>query len=683
MIRKKGMMQGIYPKYAFIFVFLALFFAAFQSQSLAAVNISNSSGHASWAPRIALDSQGNIYAVWLEIYSATSASGDIFYTKFDSLDQSWSAPLNLSQSGVAASYSYMACDVASDSSDRIYVVWAESNVIKLRILSGGAWGGSIVVANSSGSDHPRIGVSSDGDLFIIWWTTNGVVYSRARVGGTWEGTRTISRAGARAKFPNIAVRGGSVFGTWVEKSGDYKAVYATRNSGLNSGWSQSEALPSSKGSDEHPDVVIDTNGTAHFIWTPDFGGTRAVCYTYRTGSGFGPLQWISEQQMLHYPNLVVQGTSLYACWQVGAYGNGLRVNYNIRQGGTWTGETPVSQSAGSTFSDIEISQGGESVYFVWESHGEIYFASTGQTPPPPPSGNQPPIADFGFSPTTGQYPLEVTFDGSLSYDPDGRIDSYAWIFGDGGTGTGKAVKHTYKKNGTFSIKLTVADDKGMTGTYAQKITVLKPNTPPVAGFAFSPTTGICPLAVNFDASASRDPDGSIVSFAWNFGDAGTGSGKLTNHTYSKPGTFDIQLTVTDNRGGTGTKTKTITVLALYGPLDVRWETVIDESLFQSRHVTEVVWAKNPKNDAIGAQITGYRVYRKGTQDPISSYAPVKLVDANTFSYMDFDVEGKGLYSYVVTTVDSQGHESLIGNTAGRILDSVKSQESARNRIKKY
>ena len=675
-------MKRIYSKYIFVFPFLALLLGAFQSQGLAAINISNSPNRASWAPRIAVDSQGNMYAVWLEIYSATSATGDIFYTKFDSAAQSWSAPANLSASGVAASYSYMACDIACDSSDRIYVVWAESNVIKLRILSGGTWGGSTLVAGSSGSDHPRIAVSSDGDIFIIWWTTNGVVYSRARVAGTWEGTRTISRSGARSKFPNIAARGGSVFGTWVEKSADYEAVYATRNPGLNSSWSQTEALPSSHGSDEHPDVVIDSNGTAHFIWTPDFSGTRVVCYAYRTGSGFGPLQWISERQMLHYPNLVVQGTSLYACWQIGAYGNGLRINYNIRQDGTWTGETPVPQSAGSTFSDIEISPAGDSVYFVWESDGEIYFASTGQTPPPPPPGNQPPIADFGFSPTTGENPLEVTFDASPSYDPDGQIDSYAWIFGDGGTGTGKVVKHTYKKNGTFTIKLTVADDKGMTGNYTQQITVLKPNTPPVAGFGFSPTTGICPLVVNFDASASRDPDGSLVSFAWNFGDAGTGSGKLTSHNYFKPGTFDIKLTVTDNRGGTGTKTKTITVLALYGPLNVRWETFVDESLFQSRNVTEVVWARNPQNDALAAQIIGYRIYRKGTQDPISAYAPIKLVDANTFSYRDFDIKAKGLYSYVVTTVDGQGHESLIGNTAGSIQDSVKSRESVRNRIKK-
>jgi PKD repeat protein len=658
-----------------------MLFGAFQSQSLASINISNSPSTASWAPRIAVDSQGNMYVVWLEVYSATGQTGDIFYTKFDTSAQSWSAPANLSASGVAASYSYMACDITRDDSDRVYVVWAESNVVKLKILSGGTWGSSILVANSSGSDHPRIAVGQGGDIYIIWWTTNGVVYSRARVGGTWEGTRTISRSGARSKFPSIAARGGSVYGAWVEKSSDYKAVYVTRNSGLNSSWSQPQALPSSGGSDEHTDVVIDTNGTAHFVWTPDFGGTRAVCYTYRTGSGFGPLQRISDQQMLHYPNLVVQGTNLYACWQIGAYGNGLRISYNIKQGGTWGGETAVPQSPGPTFSDIEVSPGGDAVYFVWDSHGEIYFASTGQAPPPPP-GNQPPVADFGFSPSTGEYPLEVTFDGTSSYDPDGKVVSYAWTFGDGGTGAGDIVKHTYKKNGTFFIKLTVTDDKGATGSYTQPINILKPNIPPIAGFTFSPTTGICPLAVNFDASASHDPDGSVVSYAWNFGDSGTGSGKLTSYTYYKSGTFNITLTVTDDRGGTGAQTKTITVLALYSPLDVRWATFVDESLFQSRNVTEVDWVRNPQNDAIAAQIIGYRVYRKGVRDPVSAYKPVQVVDANTFFYRDFDVKEKDLYSYAVTTLDSQGHESLIEGATKTIRDSEKSRQSVRDLIKK-
>ena len=53
-------------------------------------------------------------------------------------------------------------------------------------------------------------------------------------------------------------------------------------------------------------------------------------------------------------------------------------------------------------------------------------------------------------------------------------------------------------------------------------------------------------AVQFDASQSKDPDGSVTKFAWDFGDGTTGAGKVTGHTYAKPGAYTARLTVADN-----------------------------------------------------------------------------------------------------------------------------------------
>ncbi len=78
------------------------------------------------------------------------------------------------------------------------------------------------------------------------------------------------------------------------------------------------------------------------------------------------------------------------------------------------------------------------------------------------------------------------------------------------------------------------------------------NKPPTARFTFSPSTGPYPLNVAFNASASSDPDGQIVAYGWDFGDASFGSGVTTQHTYRSKNRCKVTLTVTDNYGAIGT-----------------------------------------------------------------------------------------------------------------------------------
>jgi len=93
------------------------------------------------------------------------------------------------------------------------------------------------------------------------------------------------------------------------------------------------------------------------------------------------------------------------------------------------------------------------------------------------------------------------------------------------------------------------------------------NVLPVAIFTVSTTLGDSPLTVNFDASSSYDPDGTITAYAWDFGPAQTpATGVLPSHTFTVVGVatgpaqvFTVVLTVTDNVGGTDTAARNITV----------------------------------------------------------------------------------------------------------------------------
>jgi hypothetical protein len=90
------------------------------------------------------------------------------------------------------------------------------------------------------------------------------------------------------------------------------------------------------------------------------------------------------------------------------------------------------------------------------------------------------------------------------------------------------------------------------------------NDNPVASFTASKTAGCYPLTVSFNAASSQDPDGSISSYSWNFGDNTTGTGVNVNHTFDAVGSYSVILTVTDDGGATNTASQTITVSSLDG-----------------------------------------------------------------------------------------------------------------------
>ena len=109
------------------------------------------------------------------------------------------------------------------------------------------------------------------------------------------------------------------------------------------------------------------------------------------------------------------------------------------------------------------------------------------------------------------------------------------------------------------------------------------NLPPKTTFSSTSSSGQVPLKISFDAGLSKDPDGYITSYMWDFGDGATVSGKTVTHTYSQAGTFKVILTTKDNLGGTSSYSSQI--IAISAPPTTSATSVNQSSAVQSPPVT--------------------------------------------------------------------------------------------------
>ena len=91
----------------------------------------------------------------------------------------------------------------------------------------------------------------------------------------------------------------------------------------------------------------------------------------------------------------------------------------------------------------------------------------------------PPTAAFNTVTSPPLAGSPVSFDGTASSDPNsgGSVSSYSWSFGDGGTAVGASPSHTYKAKGTYTVKLTVTDNFGISTTVSHVIKVIAPGPP--------------------------------------------------------------------------------------------------------------------------------------------------------------------------------------------------------------
>jgi len=204
---------------------------------------------------------------------------------------------------------------------------------------------------------------------------------------------------------------------------------------------------------------------------------------------------------------------------------------------------------------------------------------------------QPPTAAFSYDPAFLSV-LDVVQFTDLSYDEDGEVTSWTWDFGDGTASTEASPTHQYASKGTFTVTLRVTDDDGLLSTVAQTVEIV--NLDPLATFTLTPEAAWTKQPIHLDASASSDPDGTIVAYEWDFDDDGAAdaSGATVETQYADAGTHTIRLYVTDEDGGTAAKEIVVTVeeLSIVEPQEV-WALVIGISDYEDPNVTDLAYAR--------------------------------------------------------------------------------------------
>jgi PKD repeat protein len=113
---------------------------------------------------------------------------------------------------------------------------------------------------------------------------------------------------------------------------------------------------------------------------------------------------------------------------------------------------------------------------------------------------------------------------------------------------------------TYYFAATAYDIYGNESDYSNEVSYSPFNSAPKASFSFNPISGKAPLSVIFDATGSSDPDGTVISYKWDFGDGLASTDLVASHTYTVPKSHRVSLTITDDLGATDTATATIAVL---------------------------------------------------------------------------------------------------------------------------
>jgi len=199
--------------------------------------------------------------------------------------------------------------------------------------------------------------------------------------------------------------------------------------------------------------------------------------------------------------------------------------------------------------------------------------------------------------------------------------------------------------GLWSLTVAGADSASPANTGKATKTIQLQDRLPVSSFTFPNGAILTAALVSFDGTSSYDLDGTIVGYAWDFGDGSTGSGAAPTHSYSVAGSYAAKLNVTDNSGSTQVSTQTVTITDR-PPTVTLTQSVTTATSGQAVIIT--ISASDPDGTIANATIN----WGDGTRDSITG-----TPTTDSHAYALANGAPSVIYTVTVTIYDNSGSTS--------------------------
>ena len=343
----------------------------------------------SYNPAIAIDSSGNLHAVWQD---HTPGNPEIYYKKSTDGGATWSPSRRLTWTS-GASYEP---DIAVDSSGRVHVVWYDDTPGHFEIYyrgstdGGTSWLPSLRLTwTSVAAELPVIAVDGVERIHVVWhdYTPGNpdIYYRRSLTGGvSWTATQRLTWSSGNSMNPAIACSpAGHLHVVWSDETpGNYEIYYVAGSNGGTT-WSSPRRLTWNSGTSSSPDIAAHASGLIHVVWF-DFS-PWVLSEIYYKNSPDGGASWTSAKRLTwtpggsYYPAIQLGFSGQVHLFWNGYVGSSQEIFYkkSTDGGATWGSTQRRTWTSGSSSSPAIAFDGSGDLHIVWNDdtpgNAEIYY----------------------------------------------------------------------------------------------------------------------------------------------------------------------------------------------------------------------------------------------------------------------------------------------------------------------